>query len=349
VKLLLFPEEIDAASPVGGKARALAELSQAELQVPPWFVILPEAFYASLTPEQSAALESAKSVEVIRSIVDPVSPCAAVAKEVRQAVAAIADGGELAVRSSALGEDSAAHSFAGQLESFLFVAPNQLPEYVARVWRSGFGARLIAYRKEAGLPLAPRPPAVVVQRVIEGEASGVAFSADPVSGRRGIVVVAAVPGLASALVSGATNGDSWRLDRNGRVVETRVAVKQVAQRRDPDAPDGVATIALDREAATQPVLQTHQVIKVAELACQAEKFFGRPQDIEWTWSKGQLYLLQSRPITGLAAKVDPDGPGDLGQFQYRRKLRRDHHTLHVFLRAPRLRTCLPAILPPHVD
>jgi pyruvate,water dikinase len=230
-----------------------------------------------------------------------------VARAVQQAVAAICERGELAVRSSALGEDSAAHSFAGQLESFLFVTPTQVSEYVARVWRSGFGERLIAYRKEAGLPLAPGPPAVVVQRVVEGEASGVAFSADPVSGSRGIAVVAAVPGLASSLVSGATNGDTWRVDRNGRVVEANIAVKQLAHRHDPHAPDGVATIALDEEAATRPVLQEHQVLEVAELARKAEKFFGRPQDIEWTWSKGQLYLLQSRPITGLADKVDPDG------------------------------------------
>jgi pyruvate,water dikinase len=307
VKFILFPEEIDVSSPVGGKARALAELSQAELKVPAWFVILPEAFYASLTPEQDAALKSAQNAEAIRSIVDTVIPSAAVAREVQQAVAAICERGELAVRSSALGEDSAAHSFAGQLESFLFVTPNQVSAYVARVWRSGFGERLIAYRKEAGLPLAPGPPAVVVQRVVEGEASGVAFSADPVSGSRGIAVVAAVPGLASSLVSGATNGDTWRVDRNGRVVEANIAVKQLAQRHAPHAPDGVVTIALDREAATRPVLQENQALEVAELARKAEKFFGRPQDIEWTWSKGELYLLQSRPITGLADKVDPDG------------------------------------------
>jgi pyruvate,water dikinase len=307
VKLILFPQEIEESSPIGGKARALAELPQAELQVPAWFVILPEAFYASLTPEQSAGLRSAESAEAIRAVVDTVLPSMAVANKLEQAVAAIAGRGELAVRSSALGEDSAEHSFAGQLESFLFVAPSQISEYVARVWRSGFGDRLIAYRKEAGLPLAPRPPAVLVQRVIEGEASGVAFSADPVSGRRGIAVVAAVPGLASALVSGATNGDTWRVDQRGRIVEANIAVKQIAHRRDPYAPDGIAIVALNAQAATQPVLQEQQVVEIAELARQAGHFFGRPQDIEWTMSEGRLYLLQSRPITGLAAKVDPDG------------------------------------------
>jgi len=307
VKFILFPEEIEVTSNVGGKARALAELHQAELQVPPWFVILPEAFEASLTPEQNAALQSAPSGEAIRSIVDTVNVSDAVAQEIERSIAAMGRDGELAVRSSALGEDSAAHSFAGQLESFLFVAPDRVPEYVARVWRSGFGERLIVYRREAGMALPPRAPAVVVQRVIEGEASGVAFSADPVSGRRGIAVVGAVPGLASALVSGATNGDTWRVDRDGRVVETSIAVKQVAQYRDPDTPGGIASIALSGAKATEPTLQEAQVIAVAELARQAEKFFGRPQDIEWTWRQDRLFLLQSRSITGLATKVDPDG------------------------------------------
>lgn len=165
----------------------------------------------------------------------------------------------------------------------------------------------MVYRKEAGLSLPPRAPAVVVQRVVEGESSGVAFSADPVSGRRGIAVVAAVPGLASALVSGATNGDTWRIDRNGRVVEANIAIKQIVHRRDPKAPDGVTPIALCGGEATRPALQDEQAIQVAELARRAEKFFGRPQDIEWTLYRDRLFLLQSRPITGLAAKLDPDG------------------------------------------
>jgi len=307
VKHILFPEAIESASAVGGKARALAELNQAELRVPGWFVILPEAFYASLSANQTTALQSAKSSEDIRAIIDSVTPAPAVIRQIEQALGALGGGATLAVRSSALGEDSAAHSFAGQLESFLFVAPGDVPDYVARVWRSGFGERLLVYRREAGLPVAPTPPAVIVQRVIEGEASGVAFSADPVSGSRTVAVVAAVPGLASALVSGATNGDTWRVDRNRQIIAANIAVKQVAHCHDPGAADGVGKVVLTGAAAAQPALAEDQVIAVAELARQAEKFFGRPQDIEWTWSNDQLYLLQSRPITGLQSKLDPDG------------------------------------------
>lgn len=304
---LLFPEQIEPASPVGGKARALAELQQAEMPIPSWCVVLPEAFTASLAPEQEAAFRGAQDAEAVRRIVQSVSPSPPVAEAIRKAAAQIAQGGELAVRSSALGEDSAELSFAGQLESFLFVRPDQAPEYVARVWRSGFGERLIAYRQDAGLPVLPQAPAVVIQAVIEGEVSGVAFSADPVSGRRGIVVVAAVPGLGGAVVSGETNADTWRVDRDGRIVEAEVATKQFAQRRDPRVPGGVATVTLSEDEATRPALDDARVVEVAKLARKAASFFGRPQDIEWTLGGGRLHLLQSRPITGLSDKVDPDG------------------------------------------
>lgn len=304
---LLLPEEIEATSPVGGKARALAELQKADLPIPPWFVVLPSSFLASLTSEQEAALGSAQDVEVVRAVVASVTPSPSVVKAIQEAVGKIAQGKELAVRSSALGEDSAEHSFAGQLESFLFVRPEQLAVYLARVWRSGFSERLIAYRKEAGLPLLPQPPAVVIQVVIEGQVSGVAFSADPVSGRRGIAVVAAAPGLGEAVVSGETNADTWRVDRTGHIVESDIVTKQFAQRRDPGAIDGISSFALSGDDATQPALDDVQIVEVAKLARKAANFFGMPQDIEWTMGCGQLYLLQSRPITVLAVKVDPDG------------------------------------------
>lgn len=304
---LLLPEEIDPASPVGGKARALAELQQVDLPIPPWFVVLPEAFSASLTREQETALRAAQDAQAIRAVVASVSPSPSVAETIQQAAARIAGDGHLAVRSSALGEDSAEYSFAGQLESFTFVRPDQVAEYVARVWRSGFGERLIVYMKEAGLPVLPQAPAVVIQAMIAGTVSGVAFSTDPVTGQRGIAVVAATPGLGGAVVSGETNADTWRVDRGGRIVAADIATKQFAQRRDPHAPDGVATVALTGDEATRPALDEAGVAEVAALVRRAAAFFGRPQDIEWTVGGGRLYLLQSRPITGLAARVDPDG------------------------------------------
>jgi pyruvate,water dikinase len=124
--------------------------------------------------------------------------------------------GLVAVRSSASDEDGAEHSFAGQLESHLFVSCERIAEKIAAVWRSGFSERIIAYRQQHGLPFVPRAPAVLVQRMIHSDAAGVAFSADPVSGRRGVAVVSAVFGLGTALVSGEANADTWLVDRSAK-------------------------------------------------------------------------------------------------------------------------------------
>jgi pyruvate,water dikinase len=304
---VLTPEEIDPSSPVGGKARALAELSQAELPIPPWFAILPAAFHASLAPETGAALEGARSAEEIRALVEDIRPSEAVMGEVRRLLSELAPAtGEFALRSSAPEEDSAAHSFAGQLESFLFVTAADVENRIAAVWRSGFSERLAAYRQEAGLGMLPQPPAVVVQLMVDGQTSGVAFSADPVTGRRGVTVVTAVPGLGSALVSGEADADTWRVDRNGRIIETHVVQKRIAHRRDLAAPDGVSSQPVPEDQSERPALEETWVVRVADLARQAQRHFGRPQDIEWTLAGDQLYLLQSRPITGLTQTADPD-------------------------------------------
>ena len=88
---------------------------------------------------------------------------------------------------------------------------------MAAVWRSGFSPRIVAYRRQHGLDLAPKPPAVLVQRMIDACVSGVAFSADPVSGRRGIAVVSALPGLGTGIVSGECDSDTWQVDRGGAI------------------------------------------------------------------------------------------------------------------------------------
>jgi len=224
---------------LGGKARALAELQRAGFPVPPWFVISPDAF-----PHCPPGLPSL---------------------------------GELvAVRSSASEEDGVAYSYAGQLESYLNVTLADVPARVADVWRSGFSEHIRAYRQEHGLPGEPPLPAVLVQRMVNADVAGVAFSADPVSGRRGIAVVSAVAGLGDKLVSGECNADTYTVDRTDHVTG-------------------------------QGVLTAGQARAVAELARRAARHFGRPQDIEWAIERGALWLLQSRPITALAGLGDPDG------------------------------------------
>ena len=292
---------------MGGKAGALARLADAGFPVPAWFVVAPSAVRESVTAGLRAACAAGDAVGV-QAILARLEPGHAVRDEIAAAVTRLCpDGQPVAVRSSALDEDSSEHSFAGQLESFLFVAPEDVPQKVADVWRSGFSERVLAYRRERGLPPLPTSPAVLVQRMVVADAAGVAFSADPVSGRRSIAVVSGVYGLGSSLVSGECDADTWRVDRAGGIIEEAVATRRIAHRADQASPEGVSGTAVPPELSGRPCLTPDQVRAVVDLARRAARHFGRPQDIEWAMEGDTLYLLQSRPVTSLAALPDPDG------------------------------------------
>lgn len=271
--------------PLGGKARALASLSRAGFPVPEWLVVLP--------PEGAAgwAEMSAEFRVRIDAVVREIFP----------------DGGSLAVRSSAAEEDGVQLSFAGQLDSFLFVSPADVCANVVKVWRSAAGERVRAYRREHGLPADSPPPAVLVQRMVEPTASGVAFGADPVGGRRAVAVVSALWGVGTALVSGECEADTFEVDREGLILSRRVADKRKAHRRSSKTAEGVEPADVPAAQALEPSLTDEQVRRAAELARLAGRHFGRPQDIEWAVSGGALFLLQSRPITSLAGLADSDG------------------------------------------
>jgi rifampicin phosphotransferase len=302
----------DAAASLGGKAKALAALRRTGLPVPPWFAVAPQAFDASLTPAQRDALPQAKEVDEIRRVVADVRPSPEVVAAVERAINQLCPDGELvAVRSSASDEDGAEHSFAGQLDSFLFVAPDEVAEKVAAVWRSGFSERIIAYRRERGLSSVPRPPAVLVQRMVNAEAAGVAFAADPVSGRRGVAVVSAVYGLGTSLVAGESDADTWHVSREGEIIKREIVSKTTAHRLGRNSPEGVSAHPVEQGLSDKPALGDQQVRAVAELARAASRHFRRPQDIEWAYEGGRLYLLQSRPITTLPRLADPDGAPNL--------------------------------------
>jgi phosphohistidine swiveling domain-containing protein len=244
---------------VGGKARALAVAAAAGIRVPEWFVVSPDAFAKAHTAVDRKRL----------------------AADVADALCGLCPNGQpVAVRSSAMDEDGAAHTFAGQLESFLSVPHSEVMDRISRVWQSGFHERVRQYRRKHGLPPVLPPPAVVVQRMVTADTAGVAFSADPVTGRRNVAVVAAVRGLADGLVSGLVNGDTYHVDRSGAI--------------------GLRVLA---EGGADSALADPQVREVADLARRAAHVFGCPQDIEWAFEAGRLNLLQSRPITSL-----PDEP-----------------------------------------
>ncbi len=253
---------------MGGKGFALARLSAAGFPVPAWLAVSPPKVDAkALTPPESFSWPD----EFLQRL------------QVELAKLAPA-GDRFAVRSSAVDEDGARSSFAGQLESFLEVTSDDVPRYIVKVWESVLSERVQVYRREQGLAEAPRLPAVVVQRMVPAESAGVAFSADVVSGSWSTAVVSAVRGLGEQLVSGESDADTWRVRRGGEVVDYQPA-----------------------QTGGEPILGDQHVRTVADLARRCERFFGGPQDIEWAWADGELYLLQSRPITTLHQLADPDG------------------------------------------
>ena len=289
MKYILFPQDRADRDQLGGKAAALQALHTSALPIPPWFVLSPQACLDSLTSDQKAALAHDDSVAPLGDLV----PSPDVLDELTRALERLdkvkMGEGEIrvAVRSSALDEDGAMRAFAGQLESFLSVLPQDVGAAVAAVWCSAFSARVRAYRAAHGLTDIPQPPAVLVQQMIQADRAGVAFSADPATGQRGVAVVEAVFGLGSTLVNGETDADVYRIDRNSRLISCDIAVQEIAHEADPASRTGQAvetgtrTVVLAPEAGGQQTLTEQEAVAVAGLVRQAEKVFGRPQDIEW--------------------------------------------------------------------
>lgn len=251
------------AGAAGGKARALAELTAARLgRVPPLLAVLP-----------AACDWNGRDL--------PDHPAPAVARAILEALPSLGPG-PYAVRSSALDEDGAEHSFAGQLDSFLNVPAAEVPDRVAAVWRSGLSGPVLRYRAEHGLDT-QSAPGVVVMPMVAAQAAGVAFSADPVTGERDTVVVSAVRGLGESLVSGEETGETYRVGAEGW------------PGGQPDA-----------------LLSAGQIEQIAALARECQAHFGRPQDIEWAVDDAGLWLLQSRAITTLGPEQRdfsyPDDP-----------------------------------------
>jgi len=256
---LVHMRETASPAALGAKAWALASAQRAGLPVPEGFVLTPAACAGDGTLDASVHAALATALRAL-----------------------CPHGESVAVRSSAIDEDGAQLSFAGQLESHLFVPHAQVAVRAQDVWRSASAAHVHAYRSQHGRAASGIPPAVLVQRMIDADVAGVAFSADPVSGRQGLAVIAAVRGVGAGLVSGDRDADNLHVARDGRVV-----------RRD--------------SVGATACLSDAQAAEIAALARRCARYFGRPQDIEWAIAGGQLWLLQSRPITSLARLPDPDG------------------------------------------
>lgn len=301
---------------VGGKGANLGELIGAGLPVPDGFVVTSSAYLETV----DAAGLGSKLVELC--LIDPTDPLAlkaaaeqcqslvgqlglppALAAAIGQAYLALGADVPVAVRSSATAEDSADASFAGMNASFTnVIGESQVLAAITNCWASLYGQRAIAYR--AHRKMAGRPAiAVVVQRMVPSEISGVMFTVDPASGDTGTLVIEAVLGQGETIVSGMVEPDTYLVGRSGpTVLSIRVGNQRFAIMRGPDGAD--QRVDLEPAAAAQRILADQRILEIARLGIATEQHYGRPQDIEWAIADDQVFLVQSRPITTL----QPEAP-----------------------------------------
>jgi pyruvate,water dikinase len=349
--ILPFERIADADRPrVGGKAHALSAMARAGAPVPAGVCVTVDAYRRHLKQSGLAGrirLELSRKAfadmrweEIwdaalrIRNmfLTTPLSP--RLSREIGEPLGRRFGDEAVVVRSSAPGEDSAQASFAGLHESFVNVkGPEAIVERVRLVWASLWSDAALLYRRELGLDVGRSSMAVIVQALVQGERSGVAFSRDP--SHAGRAAIEAVHGLNQGLVDGAVEPDRWLLEREGgRIVAHVPAVREhhvVA------GAAGVANEPLPHELRGRPPLDEHDVRRVYLLLRQAEEHFGSAQDIEWTMRGGELFLLQSRPLT---TAVDEE-QGD--KRPWYRSLKRSFENLRL-LRARIEGEILPAML-----
>ncbi|GGS29928.1 hypothetical protein GCM10010269_80670 [Streptomyces humidus] len=299
----------------GGKGRNLHTLTAAGFPVPDWSVIGLDVFAgfsrrSGLDERLSRLLADGRPADAGRTAAEIAALIEATPLD-EHTVSAIAlayrqaGGGLVAVRSSGPEEDGAEHSFAGQFDSFLNVRGlDQVIDHVSRCWASAFSERSLHYRAQRGLPPGAAGVAVIVQRMVPAERSGVLFTADPTAGRTDRHVVSAVHGLGEGLVSGAVDADTVVLDAaTGEPLSTVIGDKQ--ERYDAGAGPGCTVSPVtgdDREALS---LSAADLALLHAAGVRATAHYGAPQDIEWAIADGDLWLLQSRPVTTLGPRPGP--------------------------------------------
>jgi pyruvate, water dikinase len=293
----------------GDKAANLGELSGAGFPVPPGFVV--SAWTYLQTMERNGLRENLRRSVAKADTDDPgalADLAASLAKEIRDCellpetteliVAACRRLGDVpvAVRSSVLSEDAGGVSFPGMGDTFTNVqGESEVLSCLRECWASAWGARAIAYR--AGRQIAAEPAiAVVVQRMVQSERSGTMFSSDLGTGDGTRIVIEAALGLGEVVVAGRLVPDTYLLDRLGpRLLHVRVGYKDHKIVCGRDGHD--VRVELGADQATRRVLHDEEAVQLAELALRVEQHYGSAQNVEWAIEGGQLYLLQSRPIT----------------------------------------------------
>lgn len=283
---------------VGGKGATLARMIRAGLPVPRGFHVTTAAYRTFVQPFRDE-LDPGDPERTAAAVARPDIP-SGIAEEIMGAYRALGVDVPVAVRSSATAEDWADLSFAGQQDTFLNVRGDTLLEAVRRCWASLWSARAAAYRNRNAVPDENVAMAVVVQELVEADAAGVMFTANPDTGARGETVINASWGLGEAVVGGIVTPDAVVV-ADGTVIRASISDKTVMTVL---APTGMWECPVPDGLRRAPVLEGAQAVHLAALGARVQELYDTPMDIEWVRRDGTFAIVQARPISAVKPQVE---------------------------------------------
>ncbi|RDU37936.1 phosphoenolpyruvate synthase [Neobacillus piezotolerans] len=297
---------------VGGKGLNLGELSKIEgIRVPEGFCVTTEGFQKAIEQNETyhALLDRLSMLKVedrdqigeisrkIRQNIIETGIPSDVVEAVTHYLSQLGDKYAYAVRSSATAEDLPYASFAGQQDTFLnIIGKEAIIQHISKCWASLFSDRAVIYRMQNGFDQRQVYISVIVQRMVFPQASGILFTADPITSNRKLLSIDASFGLGEALVSGMVSADCYKVQED-KVVDKRIATKQLAIYALKEG--GTETQQIEPNLQKSQTLTEQQILQLARIGRQIEAYFGCPQDIEWCLVDDNFYIVQSRPITTL--------------------------------------------------
>ena len=301
---------------IGTKAANLSSLASSGFMVPEGFVI-PVQIYnkflekLGLEPEiervmEAVDFEDEESLEgcakQARELVLRADAGPWVIKEFAEELERMGAGSLWAVRSSAVAEDLVEASFAGQQDSYLNVRREDVPLFVKRCWASYYNDRAVAYRHDAGIPQIGGGIAVIVQRMVDARSAGILFTRDPLGAEEKHLIIESSWGLGESIASGIVVPDRFHCDRgSGRIAKKDISRKTKAIYLNSE---GQGPVDVEAGKQLEPSISDEEAKELAALGGRLEQHFKAPQDAEWAIENGNIYLLQSRPITTLGKKGD---------------------------------------------
>lgn len=292
----------------GGKGHNLFLMTSSGFNVPEWIVLPPKVFedFKQITGiseyiDNILKNEHISLKEVSEKIVLKISETPFpndIEAELRKIYAPFS-GKTIAVRSSAHDEDSAIHSFAGQLSSYLYVDSfDRTVRHIRDVWASAYSERGLHYRTTNKLEILNIKVSVILQEMIDPDKSGVLFTCNPIDGANDKVVINSVYGVGEGLVSGILDADTYITKKENKLnlIESNIVEKKRKLNRD-KINQSTREVDVEDHLVNVSSLTNNELEELTKLALKIEDFYGRAQDVEWAILDGKIYLLQSRPVT----------------------------------------------------